>query len=547
MSSQIDTQHTLQVIPLSAIVPNPNNPRKQFDQKALKELADSIRAHGVRQPILLRNDPAEGKFQIVCGERRWRASKLAGKSEVPAIVDPSITDRAALEIGILENLQRQDVHPLDEALGYKTLLDAKADPKNPKHTPDTIAAKVGKSPSYVYQRLKLAELSKSGQEDFRAGFISAAHAIDIARLQTEDQARALDFCHKQEWGEKRGAAPSFRDLRQWIQENVQLNLDKAPFDITDKKLMPLAGACIDCPKRSGSNPMLFEGIGKNTCMDPACYQAKKMALVNINVDQLQEKHGEKPILISHHYSSPGPEKKQKGILYIDSYRDHVYKAGKDHKIEPDSCPDTHIAVYVDNDEFSPQAGKGQGKPVVICTNHRKCKIHADSFVSTHGEGSAESRRNQRISNHFRRAAFKAIAAAMKHPTRADRELVAVRFFEALGHYTETPLIESLGWDKKLGAWNGAAARRKKFAGMKDPELEKHLVLMAVAADLAHGNNGSRKITAGPHMEAVARRHKVNLAKLLRESRDRFTKKPKGPKIIPARRRRSDREIGKKAA
>ena len=85
--------HNLQLVPLAAISPNPNNPRKHFDQIGLKELADSIKVHGVRQPVLLRPNGGPGKFQLVCGERRWRASKIAGKPEIPAIVDPTLTDQ----------------------------------------------------------------------------------------------------------------------------------------------------------------------------------------------------------------------------------------------------------------------------------------------------------------------------------------------------------------------------------------------------------------------------------------------------------------------
>ena len=115
--------HNLQLVPLGAISPNPNNPRKHFDETGLKELAASIKVHGVRQPVLLRPNGGPGKFQLVCGERRWRASKIAGKLEIPAIVDPTLTDRQALELGVLENLQRQDVHPLDEAMGYEAVAE----------------------------------------------------------------------------------------------------------------------------------------------------------------------------------------------------------------------------------------------------------------------------------------------------------------------------------------------------------------------------------------------------------------------------------------
>jgi len=152
----------------------------------------------VQQPVLIRENGAG--YELIVGERRWRASKLAGKTEIPAIVRP-MSDAQALEVMILENLQRQDVHPLEEALGYKALLDH-PEPDKPKPTVESIAGKVGKSASYVYQRLKLAELVPRAQKDFREGYLTAAHAIDIARLQPADQRRALEFCHTGPYGQR---------------------------------------------------------------------------------------------------------------------------------------------------------------------------------------------------------------------------------------------------------------------------------------------------------------------------------------------------------
>jgi len=524
MSTQPTAINAVQAIPIGSIVPNPNNPRgKHFDKQALEDLADSIKAHGVRQPALLRPNGSPGKYEIVCGERRWRASKLAGKDTLPAIVDPSITDEQAIEIGILENLQREDVHPLDEALGYKTLLEQKQ-PTEKKVTPESIAAKVGKSASYVYQRLKLAELSKKGQEDFRTDFITAAHAIDIARLQPEDQARALEFCHRSEYGSARSAAPPFRELRKWIQENVQLNLDKAPFDIGDPKLIPSAGACTDCPKRTGSNPSLFEGMaGKNTCMDPTCYQAKKMALVNINVDQVAKKHkGEKPILISHQYS-PERGTRLKGVLYEGDFRDHVYKAGKEQKIAPGSCPNARLAVYIDEERFGPSKEKA-GQVVTICTAKRGCKIHQDVYSSSAGGNDAEIRRKQRIYREYTAAVFRSIAAVMKQPKREDLITIACEFFQKLGHYQEKPLLEILGWDEKLAKHNGRAAREKHFAGMTNEQLQNSFVLMAIASDLVTPGSYSMGGWTPKLLEAVAGRHGIKLEPLKTAARDKFTKK-----------------------
>ena len=520
----------VQAIPIGAIVPNPNNPRKHFDKQALEDLAESIKAHGVRQPALLRPNGSAGKYQIVCGERRWRASKLAGKDTLPAIVDPSITDQAAIEIGILENLQREDVHPLDEALGYKTLLEH-TNPTEKKATPETIAGKVGKSASYVYQRLKLAELCKKGQDDFRAGFITAAHAIDIARLQPDDQARALEFCHGDRY-QNRTAAPAFRELRQWIQENVQLNLDKAPFDIADAKLIESAGACTDCPKRTGSNPSLFQGFaGKNTCTDPACYQAKKMALVHINVDQVAAKHkGEKPILISHEYPDRG--KRLKGVLYEGEFRDHVYKSSKEHKIEPGSCPNTRLAVYIDEDSYGPKK-QAAGTVITICTAKRNCKVHQDVYGhSGGGRNDAEIRRKQRIYREYTAAVFRSIAAVMKQPKREDLLLIAREFFQKLGHYQEKPMIEILGW-KDIAGWGKTAAREKHFAGMTNDQLQNVFVLMAIASDLVTPGAYSMGGFTPKLLEAVAGRHGIKLEPLKTAAREKFTKKAKKAKKAKA--------------
>ncbi len=192
MTTQAVPLAGLQTIPLSAITPNPLNPRKHFDKDALNELAESIKTHGVRQPILVR-PKGKDKFEIVCGERRFRASKLAGKADVPAIVDPDLSDGQALEISILENLQRQDVHPLEEAMGYKALMDMSKDPAAAQ-TADAIAAKVGKSIGYVYARLKLLALIPAGREAFLSGRITAGHAVLIARLQPKDQVKAIGAC-----------------------------------------------------------------------------------------------------------------------------------------------------------------------------------------------------------------------------------------------------------------------------------------------------------------------------------------------------------------
>jgi hypothetical protein len=207
-----EVQTKFQMIDLGKISESPMNPRKHFDAQSLKELAESIKAHGVQQPIVVRPDGnKQDRFEIVVGARRSRAAKLAGVKEIPAVIR-ELSNAAALEIMVIENLQREDVHPLDEALGYEALLKKHAtcevcnvhsghriDCPN-KHelaneqTAESIAAKVGKSVGYVYARLKLLALIPAGREALDKDRITPGHAVLIARLQPKDQVKAIAAC-----------------------------------------------------------------------------------------------------------------------------------------------------------------------------------------------------------------------------------------------------------------------------------------------------------------------------------------------------------------
>ena len=277
-----DTVNSLvQEIGLGQIKPSKANPRRRTDDSALAELAANIKTHGVLQPIIVRPVP-RGGYEIVCGERRWRASKAADKDSIPSCI-VNLSDAEALEIGVIENIQRENVHELDEALGYKALI--KQDPS--RYTVETLAAKVGRSPKYIYGRLKLAELTANLQKAFYAGKLTAGHAAEIARLQPKDQERALSECfpgHRTTAAILKDKDPrpiSVRDLRGWIEREIHLSLANAPFDANDPNLVPAAGACTTCPKRSGSNPLLFAETIKRAdiCTDRECFHTKVGALV----------------------------------------------------------------------------------------------------------------------------------------------------------------------------------------------------------------------------------------------------------------------------
>lgn len=262
-----------QWIPLAKLTASPLNHRKIFDEAKMKELSDSIAVQGVIQPILARPLPGD-RFEVVAGERRYRAAKMAKLADVPAIVR-ELTDAQALELQVIENGQRADPHPLEEAEGYEALLKCtRAD--GSKYTVDEIAAKVGKSRSYIFARLKLAALWPEARKVFYAGDIDASKALLIARIGHHDtQRKALKDITERRYGRE---PMTYRDAHQHILENYMLALKSAPFDTKDAELLPKAGACGPCPKRTGNQADLFGDVkSADVCTDPKCFDDKRQA------------------------------------------------------------------------------------------------------------------------------------------------------------------------------------------------------------------------------------------------------------------------------
>lgn len=166
-----------QMLPIHKIEPNPNQPRHDFDEEELQALADSISVHGIIQPLTVR-EMASGYYQIIAGERRWRAARLANLNDVPAVIIEA-DDRKATELALIENLQRQDLNPVEEALGYQTLI------KEYGMTQEEAAHQVGKSRPTVTNALRLLGLYPEVLEMLRKGELSAGHARAILTLKSE--------------------------------------------------------------------------------------------------------------------------------------------------------------------------------------------------------------------------------------------------------------------------------------------------------------------------------------------------------------------------
>jgi len=177
-----------QMLPIYKVEPNPDQPRHDFDEEELQNLADSISQHGIVQPLTVR-EIAGGYYQIIAGERRWRAARMADLSEVPAVIIEA-DDKKAMELALIENLQRQDLNPVEEALGYRSLMDDYG------LTQEQAAQRVGKSRPAVANALRLLNLCPEVLETVRKGALSAGHARAVLTLKSEklQQQAAQKIC-----------------------------------------------------------------------------------------------------------------------------------------------------------------------------------------------------------------------------------------------------------------------------------------------------------------------------------------------------------------
>jgi ParB family transcriptional regulator, chromosome partitioning protein len=219
METTISNATEYRNVSLSLLSESKTNPRRIFDDAALQELAESIRTQGVLSPLLVR-PLTEKSFEIVAGARRCRAAQIAEVDTIPVRI-VQLNDAQALEAQLVENLIRADVHPMEEAQGFKALLDL----DEPTYSIEQIAARTGKPPAFVAARLKLIDLVPVAVEAFYRDDIGVGHALLLAKLPVDHQEQALSACFREDWSEssdrkaKRILLP-VRSLQFWIEQNT---------------------------------------------------------------------------------------------------------------------------------------------------------------------------------------------------------------------------------------------------------------------------------------------------------------------------------------
>lgn len=265
-------QH-LKEVALVEISIGKTNPRSDFKEQTIMELAKSIKENGLLQPLLLR--PADKGYELVCGERRLRACKLLNLKSVPVQIK-DLNDQEALEAQIIENLEREDVHPLREAETFKLMIE------KGNYLIEDIATKIAKSEKFILQRLSLNNLNSEWKKLFSKDEINLSKALIIARLDKKYQKEVAQNAN--DWS---GGIKSAKQLQSYIDSNITAQLSKAIFNPLDKKLINKAGACANCPKRSGANCSLFPDVKEeDRCFDKLCFNSKTEKHIQNEIERI---------------------------------------------------------------------------------------------------------------------------------------------------------------------------------------------------------------------------------------------------------------------
>jgi ParB family chromosome partitioning protein len=509
-------------LPLNVLSESTTNPRHIFEDAALKELAESIRVQGILSPLLVR-PLTEQRFEIVAGARRYRAAQMAEAATVPVRI-VNLTDAEALEAQLIENLQRRDVHPMEEAQGFRALLNL----EEPKYSIEQIAARTGKTPVFVAARLKLTELVPVVVEAFYREEIGVGHALLLAKLQPDKQEQALAACFKEEWSggdrkAKRLLLP-VRNLQFWIEHNILLILKQAPFNKRDAQLIPAAGSCVDCPKRTGHNKLLFADVREDACTDPTCYAAKLEA-------HIQKQIAAKPDIIQ---ISTAYGQQQEGSKIVTRSKYVEIRPEKPDTPEKAKWPEYKTCRYTTEAIVSDGIDKGEMRRV--CTQ-ADCTVHHPKKQSTKADASFKaeqdkSRREQALANATGMRVLQTIAAAV--PVRLmkrDLLFIAEQMLPLLDDKRQEMVARNRGIKPKTG--ESAPKLLTAFVRKADESALGRLIVETVILLSARTQSDGGKV-----LRAAAQVYKVDTDAIALKVKQEFAAKEKA---------RSEKKVEPKAA
>lgn len=481
----------LQPVLITSLHPSPTNPRKTFAGDAWDAFVENVRAVGIMQPILVRPWP-EGQavsgtyalgvplYEIVAGERRYRAAIACELDMVPALIR-DLTTAEVVRLQMVENLQREDLHPLEEAEGYALMV------RDHGFTADTLAAEIGKSRAYIYGRMKLLDARDEVKAKLRSGELAMSVGELIARIpSTALQMDAMRDVLDEDM--------THRVASRHIQERYMLALKSAPFPREDADLVPAAGTCTACPKRTGNAQDLFADVsGTDVCTDPDCYRDKRVA--NMRREQAKAEAAgatvvageEAKKILPHgadHYVT-GSYEKASAFAYHAPLDDkgHYRKIGdiaKEAGVAPVLVADeeTGTLVKVYDTKAIKAAIKSEGGPAVL--------DHQDKERQRQRDAKAEQAYRRDLYFRHIRAKIDAELDGATHP-KLDRwhlELVTEHMWRSLGFDGQKIIVDHLLDPSDGDAHTRTRAMTDGLRAMSDSQLICLQIDCAIASSLS---------------------------------------------------------------
>jgi ParB/RepB/Spo0J family partition protein len=514
-------------LPLQCIAVSPTevqaHRRRHYDQVALAELAQNIKSVQVIEPIIVRAlQPSRGDvaYEIVAGERRWRASQQAGLASIPAIVR-RLDDRQVVELQLVENLHREGLHALFEAEGYETLLQQHG------FTVDDLVAKFGKSRAYVCGRLKLLALTPKARAAFHAGKLTPATSLLMARIPVPKlQDEALKLITES----YRGEPLSLREAQHEIAQRYLLRLREARFDPADATLLPAAGACGNCPKRSGNQPELFGDVkDAEVCTDPICFAAKRAAWSARVVSEAEAAghtvlRGDAARRIAPHgmYDLQGGYVALDQICYADHrqrrYRALIGKALGEVTLLEEPRSGEFFEVVALRDYLQTLKEKGVG-------------VQRDSDNRAEHEARRAREQAARLERTWRERLFAAVRVQTPETLAgADLRLITQKLWRSIAHDTRQRLVRLCGWAEKGKTLAAVQATPQRIAQMPDNDLRR-LLLDCALADEVHTNTWDSNEADG--LLGAAQRLNIDACKLREAVQTEANQKAGKRRVAPA--------------
>lgn len=530
MNDMTETQQLAlsQALRVADIHPSPTNPRKTFPEEAHAEMVKTVLRHGVMQPILVRPWPekyevegAQPKYELIAGERRYRAAKSAGLEFIPGTVR-DLDDHETIELQIVENLHRKDLNELEEAEGYELAM------KQFGYAAEQLAEKIEKSKAYIYARLKLTAACEVARQAFRAATIDASRLLLIARIPT---ARLQEQALEEITDEGFRGPMNYRTAAKHVQDKYMLKLAEAPFPRGDAELLPAAGKCHPCPKRTGNNPELYPDVkSADICTDPECFAAKKAA----------------------HFGRIKTEAKAQGKAVIDGnaaeklLRNGEWNIAGFHKLD-DKCYEadfrneggypTYRELLADKGVPVTLIQKSDGALIEAVDEKAFKEIAADVGAKTKEasrDHDKERLAKEKAENEFRRRLFDQVRGAYAEAftetgdvlDQEDIRLIARQFLSCLWHEYQKRL--AMLWvpsEEKIDAHERIRTMTAMLDTMTRSELNRFLIDLALIG-MSHVSGYGQTETPAPFL-ATAQRMLISPDTIRRELKAEQDAKAKG--------------------